>query len=374
MQEAAPAADRRLLGVQALRGIAACGVVACHMTGFETKYLAGPAVAPAACLYGMAGVDLYFVLSGFIITTMCLGHFGRPGEAGKFLKRRFLRIYPTYWVWCAAVLAVFVMHPSTVNSSHGRPDVLRSVLLLPQQNLPLLLVSWTLVYEMFFYLVFAAALRWLREADLPWALAVWAAVVIAGQTILTPSQADPWLHLIVSPLLLEFIMGCGVALYAARCNRAAGFLSLALGVGGFVAGTFALLALDGPFPSGWARVLIYGTASASLVAGIVALERRDTRCVPRPLAGLGDASYSLYLSHVPVIALAGLLWRRLLPSPAPIMHVAALAGTFTVALAGGVLSFRLIEAPLLRLLRDRPIRFAMPLPALAALRARHGPR
>jgi peptidoglycan/LPS O-acetylase OafA/YrhL len=72
--------------------------------------------------------------------------------------------------------------------------------------------------------------------------------------------------------------------------------------------------------------------------------------------------------------LAGLLWRRLLPSPVPIMHVAALAGTFTVALAGGVLSFRLIEAPLLRLLRDRPIRFAMPLPALAALRARHGPR
>src|SRR5580693_8161949 len=115
-------ADRRLMGVQALRGIAACGVVVCHMTPFETKYLSGPAVTPAACLYGMAGVDLYFVLSGFIITTMCLGHFGRPGEAGKFLKRRFLRIYPTYWVWCAAVLAVFVMHPSTVNSSHGRPD------------------------------------------------------------------------------------------------------------------------------------------------------------------------------------------------------------------------------------------------------------
>jgi exopolysaccharide production protein ExoZ len=347
------------------------------MSGFETKYLAGPAVAPAACLYGMAGVDLYFVLSGFIITTMCLGRFGRPGEAGRFLKRRVLRIYPTYWVWCTAVLAIFVMHPDMVNSSHERPDVLRSVLLLPQQNLPLLLVSWTLVYEVFFYLVFAAALRWLREADLPWALAIWAAAVTAGQSVLTPSQREPWLHLIVSPLLLEFIMGCGVALYVDRCNRAVGILSLALGVGGFVAGTTALLVLGAPFPLGWGRVLIYGTASASLIAGVVALERQDRRCVPRPLAGLGDASYSLYLSHVPVIAATGLVWRRLLVSPSPIMHVAALAGTFAVALAGGVFSFRLIEAPLLRLLRDRPIRFAMPQPALAALRVvrvRHGPR
>lgn len=344
------------------------------MIGFETKYLAGPAVAPAACLYGMAGVDLYFVLSGFIITTMCVGRFRRQGEAGRFLKRRFLRIYPTYWVWCAAVLAIFVVHPDMVNSSHGRPDVLRSVLLLPQQNLPLLLVSWTLVYEVFFYLVFAAALRWLREADLPWALVMWAAAVIAGQSVLTPSQREPWLHLIVSPLLLEFIMGCGVALYVDRCNGVVGILSLALGVGGFVAGTAALLALGVPFPLGWGRVLIYGTASASLVAGIVALERRDARYVPRPLTGLGDASYSLYLSHVPVIAATGLAWRRLLVSPSPIMHVAALVGTFAIALAGGVLSFRLIEAPLLRLLRDREIRFVMPQPALAALRVVRGPR
>ena len=97
----------------------------------------------------MAGVDLYFALSGFIITMMCLGRFQRRGEATRFLKRRFLRIYPTYWVWCAAVLAVFVVQPNVVNSGHGPPDVLRSILLLPQRNLPLLLVAWTLVYEVF---------------------------------------------------------------------------------------------------------------------------------------------------------------------------------------------------------------------------------
>jgi exopolysaccharide production protein ExoZ len=361
------------MGVQALRGIAACAVVACHMTPFETKYLSGPAVTPAACQYGMAGVDLYFVLSGFIITTMCLGRFQRHGEAGRFLTRRFLRIYPTYWVWCAAVLVVFALHPDLVNSGHGRPDVMRSILLLPQQNLPLLLVAWTLVYEVFFYLVFAAALRWLREADLPWALLFWAAFVIAGQRLLLPTQATPWLNLVVSPLLLEFILGCVVALYVVRCSRMMGIACLLLGIGGFAAGTLMLAAQGAPFPFGWGRVLIYGTASAAVIAGIVALERHDWRWVPRPLSRLGDASYSLYLSHVPVIAMIGVVVRRVLPATPPVMHVAVIAGTFGVALAAGVLSFHLIEVPLLRIVRDRPWRFVMPQPmALAAARVSRG--
>jgi exopolysaccharide production protein ExoZ len=134
---------------------------------------------------------------------------------------------------------------------------------------------------------------------------------------------------------------------------------------------------------GWDRVLIYGTGSALVIAGLVALERQGGRWNSRPLARLGDASYSLYLSHVPVIAATGLLWRRLLivqsaVMRAPVMHVAVLACTFSVAVAGGIASFHLIEAPLLRLLRDRPIRFVLPRPAALAavriMRPRHDPR
>lgn len=82
----------KIVGIQALRGIAACGVVVCHLTGFETKYLAGPNIVPASFRIGRVGVDLFLVLSGFIMTSMSLGKFGRPGEAGRFLKRRFLRV------------------------------------------------------------------------------------------------------------------------------------------------------------------------------------------------------------------------------------------------------------------------------------------
>jgi peptidoglycan/LPS O-acetylase OafA/YrhL len=82
-----------------------------------------------------------------------------------------------------------------------------------------------------------------------------------------------------------------------------------------------------------------------------------------------------------VIAMVGLLWRRLLPAPPPPMHVAVLVCTFAVAMAGGMLGYRLIEAPLLCLLRSRTVRvtYRVPIatPALAALRVvgiRHGPR
>ena len=179
---------QKLASIQALRAIAAFGVVACHLFGFERNYIAGPGITPAAFQYGMVGVDLYFVISGFIITLMCKGRFGRQGEAPRFLWRRFIRVYPIFLFWCLAVFAVFLLHPGMVNTSHGRPDVLRSFLLLPQRNLPLLLVSWTLVYEAFFYVLFAGALRWLREEDLPRCLLAWAVVVVAGNLLLQPTQ------------------------------------------------------------------------------------------------------------------------------------------------------------------------------------------
>lgn len=259
------------------------------MVGFETKYLAGSAMLPGLCRLGMVGVDLFFVLSGFIITTMGLGKFGQRGEAGRFLQRRFLRIYPLYWVWCMPVLVVFVMRPGIVNSSHGRPDLLRSFLLMPQHNLPLLMVAWTLVYEMFFYLLFAAGLRWLRETDLPWALGGWAAVVIAGHWLLMPGRTDPLIGLALSPLLLEFIMGCAVALCVSHCNRRAAIAALMLGAGGFVVGTSIFMLRGGWFPSDWNRALVYGTSSAALVAGLVAWERVQGRSILHRLSGLGAA-------------------------------------------------------------------------------------
>lgn len=342
----------RIVGIQALRGIAACAVVLSHMSGVEAKYLAGPTMLPALSRFGMVGVDLFFVLSGFIMTSMSVGKFGRGGEASRFLTRRFLRIYPVYWAWCLPILAVFLMFPGMVNSSHGRPDLLRSFLLLPQHNLPLLLVAWTLVYEVFFYLVFAGALRWIRESRLAEVLCLWAIVVIGGHWWLMPGSTDPLLSLMFSPLLLEFMMGCAVALCVSRLNGRTAVAALALGAAGFLLGTVVFAAQGAWFPSDWHRTLVYGTSSAAVLAGVVAWERERGRTILHRLSGLGDASYSLYLSHVPVMGMAGLLIHHLLPTARPAVHVAALLLTYAAALAGGFLSFRLLEAPMLRRSRD----------------------
>lgn len=358
----------RIVVVQALRGLAACGVVASHMIGFEGKYLAGAAMVPGFCRFGMVGVDVFFVLSGFIMTTMSLGKFGRPGEARRFLKRRFLRIYPIYWAWCMPILVLFLIRPGMVNSTHHRPNVLRSFLLLPQQHLPLLLVAWTLVYEVFFYLLFAVGLRWLRETDLPGVLAGWAVVVIAGHRLLLPGRTEPFISLAFSPLLLEFIMGCTVALCVARCNGTAAIAALTLGIAGLVLGTVFFARQGGWFPSDLSRALVFGTSSAMLLAGLVAWERLQGRPVLRPLSGLGDASYSLYLSHVPVIAVVGLLCRRLLPTALPVVHFAALCAVFIVAVLAGFATFRLIETPLLRFTRE--LRWGVVTAAVVSVRRR----
>lgn len=323
------------------------------MPGVEAKYLAGPAMLPGPSRFGMAGVDLFFVLSGFIMTSMSLGKFGRGGEASRFLTRRFLRIYPIYWAWCLPILAVFLMFPGMVNSSHGRPDLLRSFLLLPQHNLPLLLVAWTLVYEVFFYLVFAGALRWLRESRLVEVLCVWAFVVIGGHWLLRPGSTDPLLGLMFSPLLLEFMMGCAVALCVSRLGGRTALAALALGIAGFILGTVVFASLGEWFPSDWDRTLVYGTSSAALLAGIVAWERERGRTILHRLSGLGDASYSLYLSHVPVMAMAGLVLHHLLPTALPAAHLTALFLTYAAAVVAGFASFRLLEAPMLRWCRDR---------------------
>src|SRR3954452_23310572 len=92
--------------IQALRAAAAIGVVVSHLTSFEAKYVPGPAILPrAADLCGL-GVDLFFVISGFIIATVSLGQFGQPGAWRRFLGHRFLRIYPIYWFYCLLVLPV----------------------------------------------------------------------------------------------------------------------------------------------------------------------------------------------------------------------------------------------------------------------------
>lgn len=333
--------------IQAFRAVAAIAVIVSHLTFFEEKYLAGPPITPPVLLFGMLGVDLFFVISGFIITRVGLRQFGRPGKWYHFLGRRFIRIYPIYWFYCLLLLPVFLVSPGMINSSYGPPNLVTSFLLLPDKEIPLLAVAWSLVHEVSFYAVFAVFLLCLQRRHLPLALALWVAVVVIGRVSLGPCDNQPWLHVMLHPLTLEFLAGCVVALTVHKLSRGVSIAFATTGLVVMVAGSAIWCATGAPMPDNWPRVLVFGTAAALLVAGGVGLEQTFTAPVPRVLVRLGDASYSLYLSHSMTIAVFGLVVRRVVTSPGPYVHALATAVAVGVGVLGGWLGYRLVEAPLL---------------------------
>lgn len=349
-------AERQFRSVQILRGIAAMGVVLTHLVGLERKYLPGTPLTSHALEIGGGGVDLFFVISGFIITTVTIDRPRRAGDTRRFLFRRFCRIYPLYWLYFFMILPLFLLDPHMVNGSSGRPDLLRSFFLMPDRHLPLLLVAWTLSFELYFYLVYACLFRWVdRRQSTAAALLIWATIVAAGNLILHPTLQHPGLHLLFSPLNLEFIAGCFVARLAAGTGRTIATSCL------IAAAAITCLGglYDGAAPVvdpnlAWTRVLIYGIAATLLLIGALGWESA-TRFAPPFLVGLGDASYSLYLSHILVLGAVGWLWHRLLAGPSVLNHVALLTLCFAAALVWSGISYRVAERSLLsashRLLR-----------------------
>lgn len=327
----APAADKpaELLSIQYLRAIAAIGVLI-----FHAAERAGVGFGP-----GAAGVDIFFVISGFIMWVIT-GE--RATTPSAFLARRAARIIPLYWLVTLAVAGTAVVAPSAFPHLAPTSDhVLKSLLFYPHADphgdiAPLIVPGWTLDYEMFFYLVFAACLLLagrLRALGLTIVLGL---LVLSGYVI---RPANPALATYSNPLLLEFL--CGVWLGKAwvrglRLRRDVGFAAIALGLTGF-----AVVAASG-IDVEPVRILVWGTPAVLIVAGAVSLEPVREWSVGK---FLGDASYSIYLVHGLAISFCA----RLLAT----LHVDSLSLFFFVSLCGGIIlggaCYRLLERPLLRL-------------------------
>lgn len=343
--------DRQLRSIQILRGLAAFSVVLAHLVAVERKYLPGMPLTPSGLESGAAGVDLFFVISGFIMTSITMGRPRRPGDGRRFLLRRFTRIYPLYWVYFALILPLFLLHPDMVNSSHGRPNLLTSFFLFPDVHLPLLLVAWTLSFELYFYLVYACVFSFLQGWRSNLALLAWGGTIAAANLLLHPTEAQPVLHLVCSPLNLEFIAGCFVARMAGRIGRTASAGCLLAGIAIMLIGTLQFGAAPVMFPSlAWVRVAVYGVGAALMVLGAVGLEAVARRA-PQVFVAIGDSSYSLYLSHILTLGAVGFLWQHLLARPGMLNHVAMVTTCIVAALVWGWISYAFIEQPLLALSR-----------------------
>lgn len=337
-----------LRNVQALRGIAAVAVVAAHISdpaGIEKRWLpgdlnwTGPLHDP-----GQAGVDLFFVISGLIMVVTTRGHNGGIDCSRRFLLRRMVRIYPLYWLATAPLLVLFLTDPKMLNSSAEHlPRIPESLFLLPQPGLPLLMVGWTLTFEMYFYAVFASVLLVPRRGRLP-ALLLWGAVTIGAAAFFTDST-NPWMATVAAPIALEFLFGVLVGeLISTDLPVPPLWLTVGAGAGAVVATTLA------PFPGTWFRAVPVGLLLAVTVHGVVALERRDRWVAPRWLQRIGDASYSMYLWHILLLGALGRLVLVRLPE-GPVVHALALIIVLAVITVASLLLHRFVERPLTTWLR-----------------------
>src|SRR5882762_1925446 len=155
--------DRRATmykSIQACRGLAALQVVLFHLGGIlaAPKYFGLPGFG-RAFIFGDSGVEFFFVLSGFIITWVHRRDFGKPAALPAYISKRLIRIYPTYWTIFLSVFLLAWTSPALRSGLPATPGLLlRSLLLVPQDptvaggtGAPVLIVAWTLQYEMIFY-------------------------------------------------------------------------------------------------------------------------------------------------------------------------------------------------------------------------------
>lgn len=350
----------RLESLQVLRALAALLVCVAHLYGVDQRFFGGPAL-PVATQVGSAGVDLFFVLSGFLMVhvSRATGTGGRPVAA--FLAARACRIYPMWWLALAAICLVGLVRPAWVFAHTGGViHFAADFALWPTDRYPLLAIGWTLIHEVYFYLVFSLFLL-LPRRWLPALLAAWMGVVGAGHAALTVQDAVPWVRLALHPLTLEFGLGALVGLLVGRGIRPAPRALVAAGLAW--AGVAAVLSHEAPhalLEQGWLRVLAFGPAWALVVWGCVGREQRTGRVPARALVPLGDASYSLYLVHIAVFTAGA---RLLAPwcGPAPWDNVLAWLLLVGGSVLAGLGLHRWVEAPLLAVLgRWRRRLFARP--------------
>lgn len=321
-------------GIQALRFLAAMMVVVMHSTFYAEERLPAPGFFWPE---GDGGVDLFFVISGFVMYVSGARLAENPGGWRIFAQRRLIRIVPLYWLVTTVKLVIMLSTARLVLHAKFDPiELLCSYLFLPHYNVegaiePLLGVGWTLNFEMFFYAIFAVGIALRRNLVFN---VVGVLALLALGSLFRPSP-EPAAAFYLNPIVLEFAFGIIVAALINRGKSAPPGLALVL----FVVSLAVTLT---PFVRGLTGWIGHGVPAAFLVYAAASLEGRFGQRIPRFILFFGAASYSLYLSHpliapmVPtILSKMGILW-----------PLASAVGSVVVAVPVACGVFVLVERPL----------------------------
>lgn len=335
-----------IVSIQWLRAIAAMAVVAFHLD-----------IAP----WGASGVDLFFVVSGFI---MWMTTDRRPSDPMSFYFNRLLRIAPLYWLYTTLLAVAVVAAPAAFSRlQFDWLHPLTSYLFIPKVSptndliAPFLVQGWSLNYEIFFYAIFGVALLLSPGRRIVTLSAVLLGLIMLG-AVFTPTGAVGRTY--TDPLMAEFLAGVWIAWLWRR-----GRLQLNARHALFaVIAACACLVISIPFADtikGFMRLAVWGLPAALIVIAALSLERRF-QLLPTWGKLLGDASYSIYLSHTFVLSVLAKVWSVAIgPPQASWMFV--LVAMITTALVGTT-SYLLIEMSITRWARrPRPLHWGVAYPS-----------
>lgn len=335
--------SNKLEGIQILRGYAAMLVVVTHLwsVGVVSSALKFSRI-------GGLGVDIFFVISGFI---MCYSLRDRilPNDSIQFLKKRAIRVYPIYLL---VLIPFLVQYLDQVMTPVDPLIIIGNLLLSPSfSGRPdyrmLVGPAWTLTYELFFYVLFAAAMFSSRSKD----RAIYIVIILIALMVALVNflglkgerlQWSNFQYIVGDMLLFNFVIGC-VCYFVWRKYRRAVF-SFWTALGAALVLTVISLVLS---KFGLPRILSLGVPATAIVF-IFLFAKFENKNLTKPLLFLGSASYSIYLVHA-IIA----HWKYLIIGPSAREN--DLTGFFltSVALAAGCIFYVIVENPLSRILHER---------------------
>jgi exopolysaccharide production protein ExoZ len=334
--------------IQAVRGFAALSVVVFHAQILVPVAERGQQASVLSWLkMGDIGVDLFFIVSGFVMTMMLdadeENYQGVTPWLSKFLFRRFWRVMLPYWVF--TLLAYVGLTLLAPGKAAGQATLLASFLLIPGSQPFALMVGWSLVYEVYFYLIFGFMCFWWGRSG-----AVSTAALCAIASIALPWFAgrEYITGVYNGTLPLYFSVGIVLALYRYQINS---FLAVASSWVIFFAALVSIVLIATFYPyayevhtqSAW-RVVGYGPVAIILFSSFWILAKLLGRINWLGLGEVGEWSYSLYLSHWLVLNVLVLLLAKLGWYP----------GFWTILPAVGIclvvayISWRVVEEPLMR--------------------------
>jgi len=337
-----------LVGVQYLRGLAAIFVIFFHAQGSLF-----PLLRSVSFNFGQSGVDVFFVISGFLMYRVTKRK-GSKATARAFLRDRIIRIVPLYWITTIALAAVSLASPSLLKSTQfSVPHVILSLLFIPHYDpahpkeiWPFLVPGWTLNYEMFFYVIFAVIIALQKNTSLLSTASIFGCLVVVGWLYV---GTNPIILTYTAPLIAEFVFGIFIAYITERVQLPKYFAVL-------LPINLMVLIFISYSPSSPMRVIGWGIPAALLLLGALASEPWISSHKVRFLEEIGNSSYSIYLSHLFTLRVVGIFLVRnalnggIFKSPV-ISAVVAIGASIFI----GYILYRAIERPLGHILKTRVV-------------------